>query len=125
MEDDDEFGDLYTDIVLPTSEPSRPPPAETPPHAAPAPNPNSAPAPASTASAAAADEEDDDDWLLGGSDPVAGVDPTDDWVDEDEDGGAAPPVEREVDAKPPPAVEEPDPLMGVGADDPGAAIPGL
>ena len=127
MEDDDEFGDLYTDIVLPSSEPSRPPPAETLPRAAPAPapNPNSAPAPASTAAAAAAaDDEDDDDWLLGGGSPVAGVDPTGDWVDEDDDGGAAP-AKREVDAKPLPAAEEPDPLLGVGADDPGAAIPGL
>uniref|UniRef100_A0ACD5X7Z6 Uncharacterized protein n=1 Tax=Avena sativa TaxID=4498 RepID=A0ACD5X7Z6_AVESA len=126
MDDDDEFGDLYTDIVLPTSEPSRPPAAENLPQAAPAPNPNSAPAPASTAAAAAADEEEEeDDWLLGGSDPVAGVDPTGDWVDEDDDGGAAPPLKREVDAKPPSTAEEPDPLMGVGADDPGAAIPGL
>ncbi|XP_037429074.1 FIP1[V]-like protein [Triticum dicoccoides] len=127
MEDDDEFGDLYTDIVLPTAEPPRPPPlAETPPRAAPAPNPNSAPAPASAAAAAGAEEDDDDDWLLGGGEPLAGVDPTTDWVDEDDDGGAAPAVKREVDAKPPPpAAEDPDPLMGVGADDPGAAIPGL
>ncbi|KAM0911128.1 hypothetical protein ACQ4PT_013716 [Festuca glaucescens] len=127
MEDDDEFGDLYTDIVIPTSEPSKPPAAEILPRAAPAPapNPNSAPAPASTAAAAAADEEEDDDWLLGGSDPVAGVDPTGDWVDEDDDDGGGPPPKREVDAKPPPAADEPDPLMGLGEDDPGAAIPGL
>jgi hypothetical protein len=131
MEDDDEFGDLYTDIVLPTPEPSKPPPAQILPRAAPAPapNPNSAPAPASTAPAAAAadEDDDDDDWLLGGSDPLAGVDPTADWVGDDDDGAAAPSAKREVDAKPRPAAEDPDPLMGLGEDDddPGAAIPGL
>jgi hypothetical protein len=44
---------------------------------------------------AAAAEEVDDDWLLGGSKPIPGVDPTDDWADEDDDGGEpAPPAKR-------------------------------
>ncbi|KAL6843481.1 hypothetical protein ACP4OV_026543 [Aristida adscensionis] len=132
MEDDDEFGDLYTDILIPTpastSAPSNPPPAaET--LARPPPNPN--PTPAKAAAAAAADD-DDDDWLLGGSDPIPGVDPTGDWADEDDDGGApapAPPAKREVvapaAAKPPPAAEDPDPFMGGGVGDSGPAIPGL
>ncbi|KAL6637751.1 hypothetical protein ACP70R_025323 [Stipagrostis hirtigluma subsp. patula] len=123
MEDDDEFGDLYTDILIPTpastSAPSNPPPPET--LARPPPNPNP-----TLAKAAAAAEDDDDDWILGGSDPIPGVDPTGDWADEDDDGGAlAPPAKREVAApapKPVPAAEDPDPFMG---GDSGPAIPGL
>ncbi|CAL4944115.1 unnamed protein product [Urochloa decumbens] len=127
MEDDDEFGDLYTDILIPTpasastSAPSNPAPVETLPH--PAPNPNPTPAAAAPASA-----EDDDYWLLGGSDPIPGVDPTGDWADEDDDGGApAPPAKREAaaPAKPPPAADDLDPLMGGIAGDSGPAIPGL
>ncbi|TKV91634.1 hypothetical protein SEVIR_9G109100v4 [Setaria viridis] len=127
MEDEDEFGDLYTDILIPTqtpastSAPSNPAPVETLPR--PPPNPN--PTPAAAAPAAA---EDDDDWLLGGSDPIPGVDPTGDWADEDDDGGAPPPpVKREAaaPAKPPPAADDLDPLMGGGAGDSGPAIPGL
>ncbi|CAL4935658.1 unnamed protein product [Urochloa decumbens] len=127
MEDDDEFGDLYTDILIPTpasastSAPSNPAPVETLPR--PPPNPNPIPAAAAPASA-----EDDDDWLLGGSDPIPGVDPTGDWADEDDDGGApAPPAKREAaaPAKPPLAADDLDPLMGGVAGDSGPAIPGL
>ncbi|CAN6286993.1 unnamed protein product [Urochloa humidicola] len=127
MEDDDEFGDLYTDILIPTpasastSAPSNPAPVETLPR--PPPNPNPTPAAAAPASA-----EDDDDWLLGGSDPIPGVDPTGGWADEDDDGGApAPPAKREAaaPAKPPPAADDLDPLMGGVAGDSGPAIPGL
>ncbi|KAG2535584.1 FIP1[V]-like protein [Panicum virgatum] len=127
MEDDDEFGDLYTDILIPTqtpastSAPSIPAPVETLPR--PHPNPNPTPA-----AAAAAPVEDDDDWLLGGSDPIPGVDPTGDWADEDDDGGApAPPGKHEAAAlpKPPPAADDLDPLMGGGVGDSGPAIPGL
>uniref|UniRef100_A0A0E0KIF6 Pre-mRNA polyadenylation factor Fip1 domain-containing protein n=1 Tax=Oryza punctata TaxID=4537 RepID=A0A0E0KIF6_ORYPU len=131
MEDDDEFGGLYTDILVHAPPPSNPPPSAPAPAPAAAetlaPNPNPTPTPAST-KAAAADEEEDDDWLLGGSDPVVGVDPTGDWADEEEDGGGAlaaqPPPKREAAAaKPAPA--EIDPLMGGVAGDAGAAIPGL
>uniref|UniRef100_A0A0E0D5Y7 Pre-mRNA polyadenylation factor Fip1 domain-containing protein n=1 Tax=Oryza meridionalis TaxID=40149 RepID=A0A0E0D5Y7_9ORYZ len=143
MEDDDEFGGLYTDILVHAPPaPSNPPPpdaaaAETLAPTQPAPNPNPTPTPASTragAAAAADEEEEDDDWLLGGSDPVVGVDPTGDWADEEEDGGGAalaaqPPPKREAAAaaaKPAPVVaEEADPLMGGVAGDAGAAIPGL
>ncbi|XP_062214735.1 FIP1[V]-like protein isoform X2 [Phragmites australis] len=123
MEDDD-FGDLYTDIIIPTptpastSAPSNPAPAETLPR--PPPNPNPTPA--------AAEAEDDDDWLLGGRDLIPGVDPTGDWADEDDDGGAAtPPARREVSApaKSPPAAEDLDPLIGGGVGDSEPAIPGL
>jgi len=60
MEDDDEFGDLYTDILIPTqtpastSAPSNPAPDET--LSRPPPNPNPTPV-----AAAAAPAEDDDD----------------------------------------------------------------
>ncbi|CAM0148056.1 unnamed protein product [Urochloa decumbens] len=127
MEDDDEFGDLYTDILIPTpasastSAPSNPAPVETLPHPPPNPNPIAA-------AAAPASAEDDDDWLLGGSDPIPGVEPTGDWADEDDDGGApAPPAKREAaaPAKPPPAADDLDPLMGGVAGDSGPAIPGL
>ncbi|KAG8062415.1 hypothetical protein GUJ93_ZPchr0003g18385 [Zizania palustris] len=126
MEDDDEFGGLYTDILFQTPAPSKPPAAETVAPPAPAPNPNPTRAPASTtAGAAEVEEEEDDDWLLGGSEPVAGVDPTGDWADEDDDGGALP-AKREAAAKPPPAAaDETDPLMGAVAGDSGPAIPGL
>ncbi|KAG8098002.1 hypothetical protein GUJ93_ZPchr0013g36837 [Zizania palustris] len=129
MEDDDEFGGLYTDILVHAPASSRPPAAETLAPRAPAPNPNPTPAPGSIAAGTAADEEeeDDDDWILGGSDPVAGVDPTGDWAEEDDDGGA-PPAKREGEAaaRPPPAaVDETDPLMGGVAGDSGPAIPGL
>ncbi|KAL5209336.1 hypothetical protein ABZP36_004959 [Zizania latifolia] len=129
MEDDDEFGGLYTDILVHTPASSRPPAAETLVPRAPAPNPSPTPAPASIAAGTAADkeEEEDDDWILGGSDPVAGVDPTGDWAEEDDDGGA-PPVKREGEAAagpPPAAVDETDPLMGGVAGDSGPAIPGL
>jgi hypothetical protein len=126
MEEDDEFGDLYTDILIPTQTPastsalSNPVPVETLPRQPPNPNP--------TPLAAAAAEEDDDDWLLGGSDPIPGVDPTGDWADEDDDGGEpAPPVKREVaaPAKRPTSADDIDPLMGGGAGDSGPAIPGL
>nr|CAB3498381.1 unnamed protein product [Digitaria exilis] len=128
MEDDDEFGDLYTDILIPTqtpastSAPSNAAPVETLPR--PPPNPNPTP----VAAAAPPSAEDDDDWLLGGSDPIPGVDPTGDWADEDDDGGApAPPGKREAAApmKPPPAADDLDPLMGGGVGDSGPAIPGL
>nr|CAB3493415.1 unnamed protein product [Digitaria exilis] len=128
MEDDDEFGDLYTDILIPTqtpastSAPSNAAPVETLPR--PPPNPN--PTPVATAAPALA--EDDDDWLLGGSDPIPGVDPTGDWADEDDDGGApAPPAKRDAAApmKPPPAADDLDPLMGGVVGDSGPAIPGL
>ncbi|KAJ1293822.1 hypothetical protein BS78_01G098100 [Paspalum vaginatum] len=127
MEEDDEFGDLYTDILIPThtpastSAPSNTSPVETLPR--PPPNPNPAPA-----AAAAAAVEEDDDWLLGGSDPIPGVDPTGDWVDEDDDGGDPVPVpkrEAAAPAKPAPAADDLDPLMGGGAGDSGPAIPGL
>jgi len=127
MEDDDEFGDLYTDILIPpqtpasTSAPSNPAPDET--LSRPPPNPNPTPV-----AAAAAPAEDDDDWLLGGGDPIPGVDPTGDWADEDDDGGApAPPAKHEAAApsKPPPAADDLDPLMGGGVGDSGPAIPGL
>ncbi|TVU45298.1 hypothetical protein EJB05_04780 [Eragrostis curvula] len=129
MEDDDDFGDLYTDIIIPTpastSVPSNPAPAET--QSRPPPNPN--PTPAATAAAA----EDDDDWLLGGGDPIPGVDPTGDWADEDDDGAApapapAPPAKREVaaaPAKPALAAGNLDPLMGGGVGDSEPLIPGL
>ncbi|KAF0910374.1 hypothetical protein E2562_001544 [Oryza meyeriana var. granulata] len=127
MEDDDEFGGLYTDILVHAPAPSNPPPAaETLAPTPPAPNPNATPTSASTKVGAAADEEEDDDWLLGGSDPVVGVDPTGDWADEEEgDGGGAPPPKREAAAKPPLAADEADPLMGGVAGESGAAIPGL
>ncbi|KAK3149493.1 hypothetical protein QOZ80_3AG0218180 [Eleusine coracana subsp. coracana] len=130
MEDEDDFGDLYTDIIIPSSAPaavpSNPTPAES--VSRPAPNPNPTPA---AAAAAAAVENDDDDWLLGGNDPIPGVDPTGDWADEDEDGAApapAPPVKREAaaaPAKPVPTADDLDPLMGGGVGDSGPAIPGL
>jgi hypothetical protein len=120
MEEDDEFGDLYTDILIPTQPPtstsalSNPVPVETLPR--PPPNPNPSP----VAAAAAAGVEEDDDWILGGSDPIPGVDPTGDWADEDDDeGDPAPPV------KLPAADNDLDPLMGGGAEDSGPAIPGL
>ncbi|XP_006651764.2 FIP1[V]-like protein [Oryza brachyantha] len=132
MEDDDEFGGLYTDILVHAPAPSNPPPvaqtlAPTPPPPS-APNPNPTPAPASTTGGTVgADEEDeeDDDWLMGGGDPVVGVDPTGDWADEEDGGGRAAPPKREAAAKPPPSAEEADPLMGGVAGDSGAAIPGL
>ena len=125
MEEDDEFGDLYTDILIPTQTPastsalSNSVPVETLPR--PPPNPNPTPV-------AAAAVEEDDDWLLGGSDPIPGVDPTGDWADEDDDGGEpAPPAKHEVaaPAKRPAAADDLDPLMGGGAGDSGPAIPGL
>jgi hypothetical protein len=127
MEDEDEFGDLYTDILIPTqtpastSAPSNPAPVENLPRPPPNPNPT-------LAVAAPASAEDDDDWLLGGSDPIPGVDPTGDWADEEDDGGVpAPPVKRKAaaPAKPPPAADDLDPLLGGGAGDSGPAIPGL
>jgi hypothetical protein len=90
MEEDDEFGDLYTDILIPTHTPqstsalSNPVLVET--LHRPPPHPNPTPM-------AATAEEVDDDWLLGGSESIPGVDPTGDWVDEDDDGGEpAPPA---------------------------------
>ncbi|XP_062212258.1 FIP1[V]-like protein [Phragmites australis] len=111
MEDDDEFGDLYTDIIIPTPA-STSAPAETLPR--PPPNPNPTPAPAAVAAA-----EDDDDW----------VGPPGDWADEDDDGGApVSPAKLQVAApaaKPPPATEDSDPFTGDGEGDSGPAIPGL
>jgi hypothetical protein len=69
---------------------------------------------------ATAAEEVDDDWLLGGSEPIPGVDPTDDWADEDDDGGEpAPPAKQSTSAN------DIDPLMGGGAGDSVPVIPGL
>ncbi|AQK63263.1 FIP1[V]-like protein [Zea mays] len=117
MEEDDEFGDLYTDILIPTHTPastsalSNPVLVET--LHRPPPHPNPTPV-------AAAAEEVDDDWLLGGSEPIPGVDPTGDWADEDDDGGEpAPPAKRSTSA------DDIDPLMGGGAGDSGPVIPGL
>lgn len=124
MEEDDEFGDLYTDILIPTQTPAStsPPSSTAPVETLPRPTPNPNPTPAAAAA------EDDDDWLLGGSDPIPGVEPTGDWADEDIDGGAPAPVakrEAAAPAKPPPAADDLDPLMGGGVDDSGPAIPGL
>ena len=105
MEEDDEFGDLYTDILIPTHTPqstsalSNPVLVET--LHRPPPHPNPTPV-------AAAVEEVNDDWLLGGSESIPGVDPTDDWADEDDDGGEpAPPAKRSTSA------DDIDPLTGV------------
>jgi hypothetical protein len=132
MEDDDDFGDLYTDIIIPSSAPasapSNPAPAETLPRQPSNPNP--------TPVAAAAAVEDDDDWLLGGNDPIPGVDPTGDWADEDDGAAPAPApapapvaqVKRGVaaaPAKPALAADDLDPFMGGGVGDSGPVIPGL
>jgi hypothetical protein len=118
MEEDDDFGDLYTDITIPSSAP-----AETLRRQLPNPNP--------TPAAAAAVVDDDDDWLLGGNDPIPGVDPTGDWADEDADGAAPAPtapgkrVTAAVPSNPALAADDLDPLMGGGVGDSGPAIPGL
>jgi hypothetical protein len=111
MEEDDEFGDLYTDILIPTHTPqstsalSNPVLVET--LHRPPPHPNPTPM-------AATAEEVDDDWLLGGSESIPGVDPTGDWTDEDDDGGEpAPPAKRSISA------DDINPLMGVVRGIPG------
>ena len=116
MEEDDEFGDLYTDNLIPTHTPqststlSNPVLVET--LHRPPPHPNLTPV-------AAAAEEVDDDWLLGGSKPIPGVDPTDDWADEDDDGGEpAPPAKRSTSA------DDINLLMGVVRGIPGRSTLG-
>jgi hypothetical protein len=116
MEEDDEFDDLYTDILIPTHTPqststlSNPVLVETLHHPPPHPNPTSM---------AAAAEEVDDDWLLGGSESIPRVDPTSDWADEDDDGGEpAPPPKRSTSA------DDIDPLMGVVLGIPGQSTLG-
>lgn len=92
MEVDDDFGDLYSDVLLPSipSDSHKPPSAPS--------NPNlasgqiSAPSPSvstAAASVAAAPAVEDDDWLLGGAAPAT-VDPLSNWVDEDEEIDANP-----------------------------------
>lgn len=91
MEVDDDFGDLYSDVLLPAIPSASPEPPSLPPN----PNPSSAqslapsPPAGGTTSVAAAPAVDDDDWLLGGAAPPA-VDPISNWADEDEETDANP-----------------------------------
>jgi hypothetical protein len=141
MEVDDDFGDLYSDVLLPTiSSDSRKPPS-------PPPNPNlsscqipvlSPPAAAAATSTSAGGTSSseatpavDDDWLLGGAAPAT-VDPISNWADEDEETDANP----NLDEKPRASASSPDKTVqgmnqtaiasdAADQEEPQSVIPGL
>lgn len=95
MDVDDDFGDLYSDVLLPTNSSKAPSPPSNP-----DPTTEEVPAPPPPAAAASSDgvkasgvsaptAEDDDDWLLGGAAPPT-VDPISNWADDEEEADANP-----------------------------------
>ncbi|KAJ4762625.1 FIP1 -like protein [Rhynchospora pubera] len=134
MEIDDDFGDLYSDVLLPvSSDTSKPPPSPPPPNPNPSLPRNAAAASSSTSVAAAPAVDDvDDDWLLGGAASPT-VDPTSNWADEDEETNANPSADEKPRASassPEMTVQEKNQAAAVTADvadqeDVAPVIPGL
>jgi hypothetical protein len=139
MEVDDDFGDLYSDVLLPTipSDSRKPPslPSNPSPSSgqipSPSPSVSAVPSAGGTSSAAAAPAVGDDDWLLGGAVPTT-VDPISNWADEDEETDANP----SQDEKPRASASSPDKTVqgmnntAVASDvadqeEPQSVIPGL
>lgn len=96
MEVDDDFGDLYSDVLLPV--PAKPPCPPSNPNPSPGPNPvvsslsasaAASSAPATTSAAVARAIDDDDDWITGEAAPAT-IDPTSNWADEDDQGSKNP-----------------------------------